>query len=984
MSSVTVAFLLAFSPLLIVLGPASAASAALRQGVLDQCDNGATSTSTLFSRAGNRTDCTLAFDNHATVDNGYVDLTVQGTRSSGRPNPFDRTPDAFPVTPWLDVSANGSREWAFDSGRFGPLGHTTLFDDGLAAHSVDLNNGSVFPLAFDVPSSATIINATITLSGDPTPYWAEQYPLTDNNVSPGEEGPFLVAFNGLLFAAWSTMDTRLTGGSGSDFDVVVRSYNGTEWGAVTDISPPASSDGVDDREVVMLVYRSELWVIWSHGDDNGVQGITDLMYSRYNGASWSAPAIISPTPTDGINTYENAVVFAGRLWVLWKTSDSTISAGTPGPNKDLDIVVRSYDGATDSWDTTTEMTAPDNNYLDWISDIEAFNGKLYVVWEASYWDLTKTYGFDAPLGDIHMRVYDGQAWGAIQNMSHDMDVTEGRTNEDQAPHLSIFRNPVSGLDELYLIWMRGCLQETQQGVPLCPTDYDIAYRMFNGAAWTPGDYLTYASDTDEDMFPCTADFNQVFYVFWVSGVITTEDHSGPVTLISTYGDIQYRAYNGREWSDIKEVTHVGTLDNVSHPACAVYANRLFVAWESPTDGPASTTQWDITVRNIDFNKVQITGVYGGLVENYTSPVNLSFSDTVFPFNLTALNSLLGNEPVAQDEWGNQISRIPLNLSTQFPASVQVTGIDIRYEYHVRVNITQALNDQITAQKGDLYTVSTVYVPLQVGMEDGAGRIRIDQIHVDYRIDYPPELLRSIASIKIDEDSGLALPFDLNDYFTDDWDAGHLRFEMANATNTQHVLVALSGSMLTVGTLTPNWCGVATFQVFAFDRNAYVARSNNVTVFVTCVNDPPQLQPIDDINLSATQVYAGDLSAFDPDEGDVLRFSTDSTWVTVDPVTGSFLIGNKTGMPERFVFNMTVSDLAGASDTKSATLFRAPPLNHALESNPDFPYYLFLLFLGPIVGYIAYRVRAQRMQAEEEARDDRQRQQDLEDLKEIDG
>jgi len=97
-------------------------------------------------------------------------------------------------------------------------------------------------------------------------------------------------------------------------------------------------------------------------------------------------------------------------------------------------------------------------------------------------------------------------------------------------------------------------------------------------------------------------------------------------------------------------------------------------------------------------------------------------------------------------------------------------------------------------------------------EGGAGRINLNQIHVEYRIDYPPELIKSIASVKIDEDSGLAAPIDLNDYFTDDWDAGRLRFEMTNATNTQHVYFFLDGSQLSVGTLTPNWCGVATFII----------------------------------------------------------------------------------------------------------------------------------------------------------------------------
>jgi hypothetical protein len=305
---------------------------------------------------------------------------------------------------------------------------------------------------------------------------------------------------------------------------------------------------------------------------------------------------------------------------------------------------------------------------------------------------------------------------------------------------------------------------------------------------------------------------------------------------------------------------------------------------------------------------------------------------------------------------------------------------------VRVNITQAMNEQIQAEKGDLYSTSLIRVPLTLGIEGGAGRVNLNQIHVEYRIDYPPELIKSIASVKIDEDSGLAPPIDLNDYFTDDWDAGHLRFQMTNATNTEHVAFFLDGSQLSVGTLTPNWCGVATFTIWAFDRNAYYAVSNDVTVFVRCVNDPPVLQRVGDENLTPDQVFRGDLSAFDPDIGDVLTFSTDSPWVSVDPRTGAFFLGDKAGTPDEFVVNFTVEDLAGTSDSKNATFHvvrtSVPPAGQTEYVRFDLPYYLLLLILGPAVGYTVYRARAYRIQSLEERREELSLEQDKRDLREL--
>lgn len=973
-------FFLLVAPLLLGAVPtAQAATPPERQGVLSACDSGATSTSSVFETGGEATDCTVSLDNHAVVDNAWVDLTIQGTRTSARSDPFDRTPDAFPVLPYLDVGNDGTLEWAFNTTRTGPLGHTTTFLDGSSTASLDLKAGESGTLSFEVPSNAEIRNATITLSGDPTPYWREEYAITNtSDLNKSAEGPFLAAFNNKLFAAWATDDPQLITG-GPDMDVVVRSYDGTTWSPAVNLSPGPSQDNMTDTEVLMQVYHGKLWVIWSAGHDEGVEGLTNLTYrTTDDGVTWSALGRISPTVTNGINTYLRTEVFQGRLYFVWKTTDSHITAGRPPPTKDLDIVSRWYDGDTNSWGNFTEITDPANGTLDWFADIKAFQGKLYVAWQASPYD---PYAIIPNFGksDILMRVFDGNSWGPITVPSAEADLREGNI-EDSLPIFSIYRNPITGLEELYLVWMRGESAERNNG----NTDYDVAYRMFNGAAWTTTRYLTEPNDTDDDMFPCLQEYNGVLYAFWISGVNTTVvGGNDKITLIATYGDLVYRAYNGRDWSAIKEITHNAYLDNVSHPSCAVFNGRLFAAWESPTNLPVGGPAWDVAVRNIDFDRVQLHGIYGGVSENYSATVGLNFSDTPYPFNLSALNSLLGNRITSTDEFGNTLSQIDLRLTAQTGSVVQVSRIDVRYDVTVRVNITDALNDQLDADRGDLYQTHYIDSPLTVGIADGGGRININQLHVEYRIDYPPQLVLPLSSISILEDSGAAPPIDLNEYFTDDWDAGRLRFEMSNATNTQHVMVDLQGSTLRVGTLTANWCGVATFQIWAYDRNDYYANSNEVAVFVECVNDPPVLTPLSDVNISADQVYSGDTSATDPDVGDILTFTTDSPWVELDPITGAFRIGAIQGTPDTFTYNITVTDLAGASDTGSATFHVertvTPPVGTERPEDVTFPYWLLLLLLAPLAGYVTYRARAWRMQTTTEFREEQQHKADKEDM-----
>lgn len=969
--------------LLTAVPPADAAPPADREGVLTACDSGATSTSSVFQAAGELTDCTLSLDNHAVADDAWVELTIQGTRTTARSDPFDRTPDAFPEMPYLDVNDDGAIEWAFNTTRTGPLGHTTKFIDGSETATITLDTGQSGTLSFEVPTNASIRNATITMSGDPTPYWAQAYEITNTtDLDKAAEGPNMAAFKGKLYTAWATDDPQLRTG-GPDMDVVIRSFNGTAWSRPTNLSPDPAVDAATDTEVLLVVYQDKLWAIWSQGHDEGVEGRTNLTYrTTTDGVSWSPIGRISPASTDGINTYHRAEVYQGRLWIVWKTTDSTITAGRPPPTKDLDIVTRWYDGFTDTWGPFTEITDPANGSLDWFADIKAFQGKLYVAWQASPYDPYAIIRSGDP-SDILMRVYDGNAWGPIQVPSAEVDLREGNV-EDSLPIFSVYRNPVSGLEELYMVWMRG-----ERASALDPdANYDVAYRKFNGAAWAPTRYLTEADDDDDDMFPCLAEYDGVLYAFWISGVNTTVvGGNDRITLIATYGDLVYRAYNGREWTSIKELTADGWLDNVSHPTCAVFNGRLFAAWESPTNHAGRDPQWDVTVRNIDFDRVQLQGVYGGVLENYSAQVGLNFSDTPYPFDLDALNSLLGNEITSTDEYGNSLSRLDLTLTSQSNATVRVNRIDVRYDLTVRVNITEAVNGKLDADRGDLYTTHFVRVPLTLGIEGGAGRVNINQVFVKYRIDYPPELVKPLSSITIDEDSGLAPPIDLNEYFTDDWDAGRLAYEMSNATNTQHVLVELRGSTLQVGTLTPDWCGVATFKVWAYDRNAYYATSNEVAVFVTCVNDPPVLQPIPDENLTVNQVYFGDASATDPDVGDLLTYVADSEYVTIDMITGAFLVGDRPGTPDEVNFTVTVFDLAGANDSDSAT-FRiirtSPPLTGTQDpQDVGFPYWLLLLLLAPVAGYAAYRARAYRLQAMQEVREQFEHEADREEMREID-
>jgi len=152
-----------------------------------------------------------------------------------------------------------------------------------------------------------------------------------------------------------------------------------------------------------------------------------------------------------------------------------------------------------------------------------------------------------------------------------------------------------------------------------------------------------------------------------------------------------------------------------------------------------------------------------------------------------------------------------------------------------VNITDVLNMLIANATAD--AEGNVTIPIQV-YSSTAGIVRLSDLNIVY--DMPPRLLKSIEDRSMLEDTDAYGLYDLSGYFQADSDGGVLSYSVVFEGNSTLLHAAVNGSLLDFTTPTENANGDASFRVRATDEHGLFIESNNFTISVLPVNDPPEV------------------------------------------------------------------------------------------------------------------------------------------------
>jgi len=327
------------------------------------------------------------------------------------------------------------------------VAHEHYSHEGMAVKYGDL---VYFAFASDDQNYTTGSDHDIVLRTlDPrTDQWG---PLVE--VTPDEGGqdrePQVAVLGDQLVIAWRTNDPDKA--DGNDDDLVLRTYDGAAFSAITPIS--VAGDGSMDARLDLAVVDDRLCMVWEWNNKANGPSDWDVMYREWDGEAFTGPAVpLSPEPRRVAKLPRISTV-GDDPFVVWESRPPT---GEPGT-----VAIRGRAIVDGVPATMVDVTRPGSSAENVQPDVVSAGGRAYILW--SSFDDSLTHGPDS---DIVMREYDGEALGEVVEVSHPRDgplVNEGFVTA------CVFQ------DNLYAVWRM--MYPVDPGLPLdVPVNEDIVMR----------------------------------------------------------------------------------------------------------------------------------------------------------------------------------------------------------------------------------------------------------------------------------------------------------------------------------------------------------------------------------------------------------------------------------------------------------------------------------------------------------------------------
>jgi hypothetical protein len=224
------------------------------------------------------------------------------------------------------------------------------------------------------------------------------------------------------------------------------------------------------------------------------------------------------------------------------------------------------------------------------------------------------------------------------------------------------------------------------------------------------------------------------------------------------------------------------------------------------------------------------------------------------------------------------------------------------------------------------------------VSDTPCKIKISQFVYNYSA---PPWCKPIPNLFIDEDSPLSSVLDLNAYFTDDLDR-KFSYQVTYQQDPKKVqaLINADNHTLDMKTVTRNWWGKLNFRVAATDSEGLAGESENFTLTVRPVNDPPVIPQIPDQSASQGMPYSYKISArdvdVDLDPSETVTYNDSVSFFQIDPRTGWINFTPNQSDVGTWYICVTAVDSQGAEGSQLMTMIiqdvQDPPVMKAIPDS----------------------------------------------------
>jgi hypothetical protein len=494
--------------------------------------------------------------NHGTPLTQHVPFVLhgpgikQGYTSESRVETIDIVPSICRINGWY--KPNGAQGKELDCiVQVDTFWYPDLLDNSHEHNEWNLQysspTGSDNTIYLKLPESGTpstsdgveILSSSIDMNGVSYIDSDELYEITPSGDNYNDGLGAIAVYNGRLYVGWVQQAGQNR--------VLIRSYDGTSWSSITEIT-----EGIQSKLWDLEVYNGKLYAIMQSWTDTDLA----IMVKSYDGTSWSSATKITPHGAYGYNDAPRMVVYDNNLYAVWVTTMEAISTGS-----DKDIVIRSYNGA--SWGTTIELSQTVALYDDNWPHLAVYNSELYVTW---YTYTDELGGWGPP--NIVYRVYDGSTWDGISYISSGFN--------DKYPYLVVYDG------ELYITWRRVGITNGN--------DVWIVARSYDGSSWGADIEISPIGDSLYEFLPSMYVYNNMLNVVW-----------SRYTGLGSDSEVVIRTFNGASWGFSQRIS--GVLQSAGGTVMAEYNSDLYATFFTNDPSLTDGDDWDLLIGKIVYSSI---------------------------------------------------------------------------------------------------------------------------------------------------------------------------------------------------------------------------------------------------------------------------------------------------------------------------------------------------------------------------------------------
>jgi hypothetical protein len=149
--------------------------------------------------------------------------------------------------------------------------------------------------------------------------WSEVIEISGHYNDGLDKLPMVQPFKGRTWFLWESNDRLDT--DGADMDIVMRPWDGREFGQTIEVTPPG--DTYNDHHIQVAADGDRMYMMWMKANhSSGMANIHDIWVRVFDGGSWVTPPTRISSDAIADNEHPTVVAADGRAFFIWETQDT--------------------------------------------------------------------------------------------------------------------------------------------------------------------------------------------------------------------------------------------------------------------------------------------------------------------------------------------------------------------------------------------------------------------------------------------------------------------------------------------------------------------------------------------------------------------------------------------------------------------------------------------------------------------------------------